>query len=332
MKSSPHLASWWRQEGENVRCLLCPHGCLIAPEHKGICAVRLHEPGRGLVSLNYGLVSAVAVDPVEKKPLYHWKPGSAILSFGSIGCTMHCPFCQNWQIARCESSHTLTPADPDTPLRIAREKGLSSVAFTYNEPVVWIEFMTESAQILKEKGISTVLVSNGLINPEPLQELTPLLSAANIDLKAFTEDAYRLMGGCLDPVKKTIGTLFEAGVHLEITFLLVPGINDSKEDFRKMVLWLRSVSPGLVLHISRYFPCHQWKEPAPSLGLMREFSEIAREELTYVYEGNTGDAAVTKCSSCGAPLVERRDYRVVRPFLDSSGKCLRCGEPSPIVM
>ena len=332
MTPSSHPASWWRQEGEKVRCLLCPHGCLIDPEHTGICAVRLNEADRGLVSLNYGLVSAAAVDPVEKKPLYHWKPGSAILSFGSIGCTMHCPFCQNWQIARCESSHGLTPADPDTPLRIAREKGLSSVAFTYNEPVVWFEFMTESAAILGKEEISVVLVSNGLINPGPLGELTPLLSAANIDLKAFTDRAYRLMGGFLEPVKNTIRTLFDAGVHLEVTFLLVPGINDSKEDFRRMVGWLSSLSPRLVLHISRYFPCHRWTEPAPSMELLREYRKIARGQLTYVYEGNTGESAVTECSSCGAPLVERRDYRVVRPFLSSSGKCLRCGEPAPIVM
>lgn len=332
MTTSRPLASWWRQEGDDVRCLLCPHSCLLRPEDTGVCGVRKHEPGRGLVSMNYGLVSAAAVDPIEKKPLYHWKPGSSVLSFGSIGCTMHCPFCQNWQIARCESNRSLTPADPGTPLQIARKEGLSSVAFTYNEPIVWFEFMTESARILREEGISVVLVSNGLINSGPRDELLPLLSAANIDLKAFTDEAYHFMGGFLEPVKKTIERFFQEGVHLEITFLLVPGINDSKEDFRRMTRWMRSVSPELVLHISRYFPSHQWTEPAPSLPLLREFTEIAREDLLYVYEGNTGSSSETKCSSCGASLIERKDYRVVGPFVDSSGKCLRCGTPSPFVL
>lgn len=332
MTAPHHPASWWRQEEEDVRCLLCPHGCRIPPGGRGICGVRRHEEGRGLVSMNYGLVSAAAVDPVEKKPLYHWMPGTSILSFGSIGCTMHCPFCQNWQIARCESDRSLTPAHPGTPLQIARKEGLSSVAFTYNEPLVWFEFLTESAQILRDEGVSVVLVSNGLINPGPRDELLPLLSAANIDLKAFTDEAYRFMGGYLEPVKKTIERFFEGGIHLEITFLLVPGINDSKEDFRRMTRWMASLSPELVLHISRYFPSHQWKEPATSLSLLREFAEAAREDLLYVYEGNTGGANGTKCASCGASLIERKDYRITGPFVDSSGRCLRCGTPSPFVI
>ncbi len=332
MITSRPLASWWQQEANDVRCLLCPHACLLPPEDTGVCGVRKHEPGRGLVSMNYGLVSAAAVDPVEKKPLYHWKPGTSILSFGSIGCTMHCPFCQNWQIARCEVGRSLTTADLTTPLEIARKEGLSSVAFTYNEPIVWFEFLTESARILREEDISVILVSNGLIAPGPRDELLSLLCAANIDLKAFTDEAYRFMGGFLEPVKRTIERFFEGGVHLEITFLLVPGINDSKEDFRRMTRWMRSVSPELVLHISRYFPSHQWTEPAPSLPLLREFVEIAREDLQYVYEGNTGSSSGTQCSSCAASLIERKDYRIVGPFVDSSGKCLRCGTPSPFVL
>lgn len=327
-----HDARWWSFEGESVRCALCPHACLLPPGETGRCGVRIHVNDRGLISANYGMLASLAVDPVEKKPLYHWKPGTSILSLGSVGCSMRCPFCQNWTLAECSPSVSLREITPEAPAAMAKRHGASSAAFTYNEPLTWLEFILDSCRYLAESRIPVVLVSNGMINGTPLRELIPYLSAANIDIKAFTSEAYRFMGGELEAVKNTIKSLSEAGTHVEVTFLLVPGINDDEAAFREMALWLSSLDPIPVLHISRYFPNRKWTEGATPMVRLVEFVRVASEFLPWVYPGNVDDDSFTKCPSCGKTLIRRHRYSIIENNIDNEGRCSFCSSRTPIII
>lgn len=319
-------ALWW-EWGQNgaVRCLLCPHGCLIPAGHKGRCGVREHFPGLGLVASNEESAAAIAVDPVEKKPLFHFSPGASILSLGTIGCNLECPFCQNWQLARCQMSLELRKITPEDLYDMALEQGLKLVAFTYNEPTVWYEFVLEASRFLKAHGISIVLVTNGYIRQEPLRLLLPFLSAANVDIKAFTDEDYSKVGGHLEPVKKTVTKMLEQGVHVELTHLSVPGINDSPEAFREMVDWIAGLDRAIPLHITRYFPQYHWDRPPTEISRIRNLVEVAEKELLFVYPGNTSGASVTRCSACGHILVRRSGYQVDSAGLDDEGRCRECG-------
>lgn len=325
-------ALWWRREQERIRCLLCPHRCLLAPGETGKCRARRHDEGSGLVTLNFGRISSAAVDPIEKKPLYHWNPGTSILSLGTVGCSMDCPFCQNWRIAGWDADLSLPSMKPEDVVISAVNTKSRAVAFTYNEPFVWFEFLLEASRALREAELFTVLVSNGMILPEPLGELLPFVSAANIDLKAFTPEAYRFLGGNLEAVKNTIRTLITGDVHVEVTFLLVPGINDDKEAFGRMVQWLSSIEPQPVLHVSRYFPSRKWSAPPPSKEMVGEYCALARKDLPWVYPGNTGERSETRCLSCGGLLLSRREYSILENNLDSQGRCRACGLKSQIII
>lgn len=334
MTHSERGAAWWHREGEDARCLLCPHECLLAPGARGRCGARVHVPGRGLTAATYGLISSLAIDPVEKKPLYHWNPGTLTLSLGSVGCSMDCPFCQNWRIARPRTIEDIPVRylGPEEPGRLAEEEGVPSVSFTYNEPLVSWEYLVDASRILKERDIPAIVVSNGLISEPPLKELAPLIAAANIDLKAYGEKRYRMLGGRLGTVRRTIVLLIEAGVHVEVTFLLVPGLNDEMTPFLEMVQWLSELSPQPVLHISRYFPNRRWTEGATPETLMAEYVRRASERLAYVYAGNGGDENSTLCRRCGELLVHRQGFRVIAMNVDRAGHCMRCGGPTPVVM
>jgi pyruvate formate lyase activating enzyme len=292
--------------------------------------VRKNIPGKGLVSLNYGLYSSLAVDPIEKKPLYHWHPGSKILSLGSVGCNMVCPFCQNWQIATWAENVELTRLDPHEIVKLTKDHGLDSVAFTYNEPLVGFESFLESSRDLKKEGLKVVLVSNGLICGDPLLEITPYIDAANIDLKSFTEEGYRKLGGDLNTVKSTITTMYEKGIHIELTHLVVPGINDDPKSFLSMVRWIGDLSPDMVLHLSRYFPNYHWQEQATSLTFMRTFEEIARDYLNFVYLGNVPGESITRCKECGKEIIVRNGYTVTLFRTDRNGRCSYCGSDNNI--
>ncbi|MBL3538941.1 AmmeMemoRadiSam system radical SAM enzyme [Aminivibrio sp.] len=332
MTNGSHEAPLWRREQERIRCLLCPHCCLLAPGETGKCRARRHEKEKGIVSLNYGKISSAAVDPIEKKPLYHWNPGTSILSLGTVGCSMDCPFCQNWRIAGWDPSLSLASMAPEDVVRSAAKTESKAVAFTYNEPLVWFEFLLDASRALREEGVSTVLVSNGMILPEPLERLLPFVSAANIDLKAFTPEAYHFLGGNLEAVKNTIRTLIAGGVHVEVTFLLVPGINDDRDAFSRMVDWLASLDPQPVLHVSRYFPARKWTAPPPSKEMVGAFCDLARKRLPWVYPGNTGERSETRCLSCGGLLLARREYSILANNLDPQGRCKACGTRSQIII
>ena len=327
-------AKWWHRRGEGeIRCDLCPHRCLLTPDETGLCGVRRSSPGGDvLVSLNFGLAASMNIDPVEKKPLYHWHPGTGIFSVGSVGCNLRCPFCQNWELARWDASVGLHPVRPEELPVMAEKYRTRAVAFTYNEPVVWYEFVLEASALLREKGYDVVLVTNGTINPEPLKELLPNISAANVDLKAFSKEAYGRLGGYLEPVMETIRTLKEHGVHVELTHLLVPGLNTERRDFERMVDWIGGLDKDIPFHLSRYFPRWKYSKPATPAELMEEYAALASKRLNFVYQGNVHAPGVTRCPGCGRDIVVREGYNIVHNELDLLGNCRTCGRDNGFIV
>lgn len=281
---------WWQREddGETACCDLCFHACRIPDGGKGLCGVRTYKNGI-FMSPYLGRFASVAVDPIEKKPLYHWRPGSFILSLGSAGCNMHCPFCQNHSIAQPTRMPPLSAISPAELLAYALKTRTSAVAYTYNEPTLQAEYILEAAPILRKADIATVLVTNGMISQEALADLAPWIDAANVDVKTFDETTYAKLGGSLEAVKTTVARMLDAGVHVELTNLVVPGVSDSLADFERMTDWIASLSPDgqkIPLHISRYFPAHKYAAPATDVALMRDFQTIANRKLSHVYLGN----------------------------------------------
>ena len=280
---------WWtRQEGDAVRCALCFRGCTLRNGMAGFCGVRLDVRGT-LVSPWLGRFCARAVDPIEKKPLAHWRSGTLIYSLGSVGCTMACPFCQNHEIARPECPALLRAAAilwPEDLVLEVRNLGLSSVAFTYNEPTLQAEYILEAAPLLKENGIAVVLVTNGVMSEPVASELLTCTDAANVDLKAFDEERYRRLGGSLDTVKANIAAWVRGGMHVELTHLVVPGLVDPGEGFDAMTDWIAALSPSIPLHLSRCFPAWRHFAPPTDTKLLYSLADRARGKLRHVHLGN----------------------------------------------
>lgn len=255
----------------------------------GFCRARENVDGT-IVDRNYGLITSLALDPIEKKPLRRFHPGSMILSAGSFGCNLRCPFCQNAAISQVGEEAARWKVTPRELLQLALEykekAGNIGVAFTYNEPLVGYEYVRDCAKLLKEQGLATVLVTNGMIDPAAWQALLPLIDAANIDLKGFTPDFYKWLQGDLETVKTNIKAAVEAGCHVEVTTLIIPGRNDSDEEMEREAAWLASLSPELPLHLSRYFPRWQLDTPATPVPTVYHLANVARKRLKYVYEGN----------------------------------------------
>lgn len=284
-------ARWWQPAKDKngqaaARCELCHHACLIAAGKSGWCGARLFD-GQELRSPWLGLFSSIAVDPMEKKPLYHWRPGTMILSLGSLGCTMACPFCQNHSIARPGTPPPrLSPVSPELLRDHCLNKGLTSVAYTYNEPALQAEYILRAAPLLREAGIATVLVSNGMYSPPLLAELALVTEAANIDIKSFNSRQYARLGGKLDRVRATVAGLLQAGCHVECTTLVVPGVSDNEEEFLAEVDWLAALSPDIPLHLSRYRPAYKFTAPPTDIELLKGFAALARTRLRHVHIGN----------------------------------------------
>lgn len=272
----------------SVTCELCFHRCRLDEGQTGLCRARANRDGV-IVPLNYGRLTALALDPIEKKPLRRFHPGSLILSVGSFGCNLHCPFCQNAGIAAAGAQTATRDCSPEQLVQLALElqnKGNIGVAYTYNEPLVGYEYLRDCAALVRQAGMANVLVTNGTIAEGPWQELLPLLDAVNIDLKGFAESWYKRLGGDLDTVKHSI-TLAAGQCHLEVTTLVVPGENDSETEMRALSAWLASVSPDIPLHVSRFFPRHQMQDLPPTpVSTVYRLADVAREQLRYVYTGN----------------------------------------------
>ena len=271
-----------------VQCGLCFHHCILSEGQTGLCRARANQGGT-IVPLNYGKLTALALDPIEKKPLRRFHPGSLILSAGSFGCNLHCPFCQNAEIAAVGvNAHTqdCTPGRlVQEALRLQRE-GNIGLAYTYNEPLVGYEYVRDCAGLVHRAGMVNVLVTNGTIEKTSWRALLPLIDAVNIDLKGFTESWYRKLGGDLETVKRSI-LLAAEHCHVEITTLIVPGENDSEEEMRALSAWLASVSPEIPLHVSRFFPRYRMQDRPPTpVRTVYRLAEVARESLRYVYTGN----------------------------------------------
>jgi pyruvate formate lyase activating enzyme len=312
-----------------IRCDLCPHRCVLSEGERGICLCRKVMLGK-LFSENYGKITALNIDPIEKKPLYHYHPGSMILSIGSYGCNLRCGWCQNFEIAR--SNGHFFESLPVTPTSVCFQSAVSSgslgVAYTYNEPVVWFEYMMQLAISVKEAGLKNVVVTNGYISKSPLDELLDVADAFNIDLKGFNEDFYRHQAqGNLRQVLGSLKTIASKGAHLEITFLLIPGLNDNAELFSEMAEWIAGeLGPLTVLHINRYFPAGDFHDPPTPLALMNRLHYIAKKHLEFVYLGNVKKSSNTRCPSCGNLLVQRQNYNIQVNDLRPDGSCEKCGE------
>jgi pyruvate formate lyase activating enzyme len=316
--------------GEEVtQCILCPHFCKIAHGKTGICGVRKNIDGE-IVLQTYGVLSGYALDPVEKKPLYHFFPGHNILSAGSFGCNMRCDFCQNYHISQNIPERMVSRVSAEELAESAKSSQNNiGLAFTYNEPIIWFEFMRDAAVAVKEAGLYTVMVSNGFINADPLNEIISFIDGFNIDLKAFNNKFYRnLTGSDIEPVKRSLKQIAASGKHLEITSLIIPGQNDSEEEIEQEVKWISGeLGRNVPLHLSRYFPTYRRVDPSTTLESIERLAQIALSHLDHVYIGNTasGSGQDTICPNCGIIVTTRSGYKIKHLNLDEQGRCTECG-------
>ena len=272
----------------SLKCDICFHHCELDEGRTGLCRARANRGGQ-IVPLNYGRLTSLALDPIEKKPLRRFHPGGLVLSLGSFGCNLRCPFCQNAEISMAGAEFPARDYSPEALVQLAlalRPRGTLGLAYTYNEPLVGYEFVRDCAAMVREAGMFNVLVTNGTIEEAPWRALLPLIDAVNIDLKGFTEAWYRRLGGDLETVKRSIALAAEA-CHLEVTTLVVPGCNDGEDELRALSGWLASLSPDIPLHISRFFPRHRMNDLPPTpVDTVYRLAAVARERLRYVYTGN----------------------------------------------
>ncbi len=328
-------ARWWLPiDGARVHCELCPVGCTLDEGRDGPCGTRGNRGGE-MVPLHYGEIVSAGMDPIEKKPLYHFHPGRDILSVAAPGCNLHCAFCQNWRISQPQAvgGAQRTTATASIELaQIAERENAVGIAYTYSEPLVWYEFVRDTSEVFRARGLKNVVVTNGFLNPEPLGELLGCIDAANVDLKAMDDGFYRrVCKGRLEPVLATIRTLVEAGIHVEITNLLIPGYNDAPEQIRALVEFVASFGREIPLHFSAYHPSWKLDAPATPLATLLMAREHALQKLDWVYLGNvTGsDGRDTRCPSCGQIAIARTGRTSTITF-GPGGSCSACGKILPI--
>ncbi len=331
MPKNNFVSAYWHTLDDNrIQCDLCPRACIITNGNFGYCRARKVEDNK-LIAWTYGRVSSMAMDPIEKKPLYHFYPGSKILSIGSIGCNLGCTFCQNWQISR-EARETEF-ISPEKLLEIAQKSGSIGVAFTYNEPFIWFEYVMDCAKILRANNQKVVLVTNGYVLPKPLDELLTFIDAMNIDLKGITNKFYeKLCSGALETVKETI-KLSYSKTHIEITNLLITNENDSEEEITKLIDFVASLDTNIPLHFSRYFPNYKLEHPPTSEKILKEAYKLAKRKLNYVYLGNIyiTEASNTYCYKCANELISRSGYDAQVLGLEGS-KCNKCYSEQNIII
>ena len=328
------VSHYEKKEQNLAACRLCPKLCTIRDGKYGFCRVRQNRGGT-LYATNYGKVSSCALDAIEKKPLYQFYPGSQILSLGSVGCNLRCGFCQNWGIAH--DNPPTRDISSEMAVELARqqlERGYPNIgiAYTYNEPFMWYEYVRDTARLAREAGLKNVLVTNGYVNETPLREILPYIDAMNIDVKGFTDEYYReSCKGRLEPVLRTV-EIVHPRCHVELTTLLVTGLNDSVEEISRLVDWVASLDREIPLHFSRYFPNFEVDLPATPLDTLRKARDIAREKLDYVYIGNAPqlDANDTVCPECGHNIITRLGFKARAVGLEG-GKCPVCGRAIRIV-
>ncbi len=310
------------KKGENkeVYCVLCPHYCKISDGNIGRCRVRKNIDGT-LYTFNYGKVTSYSYDPIEKKPLYHFYPGSNIFSVGSFGCNFICEFCQNWEIVYNE--HLIMDISEDDIIQLSKAKDSIGIAFTYNEPSIWFEYVLDISKKIKEEGLKNVMITNGYINEEPLRELLPYIDAMNIDLKSIEDSFYKsVCKGSIEPVIRTI-EIASKETHVEVTTMLIEGENTSLDEIRRLAERISKIDPSIPLHLSRYFPAYKMKLPSTNIETLIQAKNIAKEYLDYVYIGNVwGIDNNSYCPKCHNKLIDRYPSREIVGI--ENGKCKKC--------
>ncbi|TCJ13509.1 AmmeMemoRadiSam system radical SAM enzyme [Parasulfuritortus cantonensis] len=330
---SSHPGRWWHAlEDGRIQCDLCPRDCRLHEGQRGACFVRKMENGR-MVLTTYGRSSGFCVDPIEKKPLNHFYPGSSVFSFGTAGCNLACKFCQNWDISKSrDMDRLMDAAGPDEIARAAARMGSKSVAYTYNDPVIFAEYAIDTAQACRATGLKNVAVTAGYMHEAARREFYAVMDAANVDLKGFTDDFYvKYCGGHLQPILDTLTYLHrETRVWLELTTLLIPTLNDSETEIRALADWVaRELGPDVPLHFSAFHPDYKLRDlpatPPATLARARELAMAAG--LHYVYTGNVHDRQgdTTFCPGCGKPLIVRDWYEILDYRLTDQGTCPDCG-------
>lgn len=332
MKLDKEALFYDKEAGNGVRCRLCPHRCRIPDGKAGLCRVRINREGT-LYSAVYGRCAALHVDPIEKKPLFHFLPGADALSIATVGCNLRCVFCQNADISQFDVPAYGVPGEkigPGEIVEIAERERCQIISYTYTEPTVFFEYALDTAELAAAKGIRNTFVSNGFISSEALHLIEPVLDGINLDLKSFSDAFYREhLGARLAPVLETLRTLAGSRVWLEVTTLLIPGLNDSEAEVRKIAAFIASLSPDIPWHVSRFYPRHRLTDrPPTSVGTIARAREIGLEAgLKHVYCGNVPgeEGESTSCPGCGRTLIRRVGYGILRNALEN-GACPGCGE------
>lgn len=323
---------WHRNVEGKVECELCPHHCKLAEGKTGLCKVRTCRGGE-LQADGYGLISSAGIDPIEKKPLYHFAPGTKIFSFGGWGCNLGCEFCQNWAISQ-NVDITTGQTSPEQVVAKTLESRSIGIAYTYNEPFIGVEFVEDCARLVRNRNLANVLVTNGYVEREPARDILPLIDALNIDIKSMDDNFYRRWcKGQLAPVLAFAEQAFDAGCHVEITNLLIPTLNDDKEAIKKLAEWMStSMSRQVPLHLSAYHPQYKMHINTTPLELLERALDICRVHLDYVYLGNawSENGQDTVCPGCGKVIVSRRGYAVKITGADK-GFCKYCGRKADII-
>jgi pyruvate formate lyase activating enzyme len=323
-------------EDETSRCIVCPRMCVLKPGQRGFCGTKENQKG-SIVNLTYGLLSAIAVDPIEKKPLTHFYPGSLSLSISSVGCSFTCPWCQNWHLSTAKPEGGLKRVPPEYVVDMAHRQECTSISYTYNEPLINLDYVEDTARLAKQEGVKNVLVTNGYINDVALERVVDVIDTANVDWKGFTEEFYRKhCSADLQSVLDATVEMHRKGLHVEVTFLIIPETNDGKAEARKMARYLvDKMGPDVPLHLSRFYPQYKFSHlPETPVETLLRARDIAKEEgVRYVYVGNVPGKGYedTICPKCGKVVIGRVGYDVTSWHLDEGHRCEFCREAIPIV-
>ncbi|PTD93752.1 AmmeMemoRadiSam system radical SAM enzyme [archaeon SCG-AAA382B04] len=331
-------ASLYHIEEGKIQCDLCNHRCIIPDGEHGICGVRKAK-NKKLYTQVYGAISSRNADPIEKKPLYHFKPKTRAMSYGSIGCNFSCKHCQNYSIATAKPGDIpVEELTPEESVKLTKSNECKGIAYTYNEPTVWFEFNYDSAKLAKKEDLYTVYVTNGYMTKKALEKISPYLDAANVDIKAFNNtDFYENISSAqLKPVLETCKLMSEKGIHLELTYLVIPEENDDEESFKELANWIiEELGEETPLHLSRFYPSHKMldKDPIPIKTLERAREVIIDQGMKYVYIGNVSQTqyANTYCPACDELLIERRGYSTKIKNLSDDDLCKNCGEKIDLI-
>jgi len=326
MKEATHYI---KLKDKAIQCQICPNYCVIKPGEIGFCRARENKKGR-LFSMVYGKPCSVSVDPIEKKPLYHFLPGEPAFSIGTSGCNFHCTFCQNWSVSQAEVNQISTrDLPPKEAVKQASDNNCNIIAYTYNEPVVFFEYVLDTAKIARKHGLKNIVVCNGFVNPKPLKEWCKVIDAANIDLKSFNPEFYeKYCFGKLEPIKASLKIIKKSGVWLEITNLVIPGLNDNLKEIEDMCKWIaKELGKDVPIHFSRFHPSHKLQNIPPTpVELLHDIKDIAMQHLDYVYLGNILEKSKTRCPECRELLVQRTHH--VEDMKIKDGEC-PCGKKIP---